>query len=121
MVPIPGPSSIFLALMGSGFSGQSFAFHGYLPIPPSERQKRIKQLEQDALRGQTQIFMETPYRNQTLFEELVQVAKPDTWLCIGANLTAADQLLRTQTVGTWRKHPPDLHKKPAIFLLGKMG
>lgn len=118
VAPLVGPSSILLALMASGFNGQSFAFHGYLPIDKAERSKRIKELETAAGRyQQTQLFIETPFRNNPLLEELLRTGRPDTRLCIACNLTAADELVQTRTLADWKKQPPDLHKKPTIFLL----
>lgn len=120
VVPLVGPSSILLALMGSGFNGQSFTFHGYLPIDKAERAKKIKDLETAAERlAQTQIFIETPFRNNQIMEEIVRSCKAQTRLCVACNLTGTDEFIRTQTVGMWKKDLPDLHKKPAIFLLFK--
>ena len=120
VIPLVGPSSILLALMASGFNGQSFAFHGYLPIDRKERNRRIKELERMALlQKQTQIFMETPYRNIQLFESICEVCHPETRLSISSNLTAADASSKTLSVSSWQKGPkPDIHKKPAIFILG---
>lgn len=119
VVPLVGPSSILLALMASGFSGQSFAFHGYLPIDKGERTKRIKQLERDAsTKGQTQLFIETPFRNNQLLDELLRVCTAHTQLCIACNLTAPDEFVRSRTVGEWKNQKPDLHKKPTVFVLG---
>ena len=118
VVPLVGPSSILLALMASGFNGQSFTFHGYLPIDKGQRSKRIKDLENHARQfQQTQIFIETPFRNNQLLEEILKVCKPETRLCMGCNLTADDELVSTRTIATWKKQVPDLHKKPTIFLL----
>lgn len=118
VVPLVGPSSILLALMASGMSGQSFVFHGYLPIDKADRSRMLKQLETDARkRQQTQIFMETPYRNNALLTDLLAVGLPDTRLCIAANVTAPDALIQTKTIRQWKASPPDLHKKPTIFLL----
>ncbi|MDR6195598.1 SAM-dependent methyltransferase [Siphonobacter sp. SORGH_AS_0500] len=113
-----GPSSILLTLMGSGFNGQSFTFHGYLPIDKGERSKRIRELEKKAQSGQTQLFMETPYRNGALFDDLLRTCQPHTLLCLGSNLTAEDELLRTLTIKQWQQQKPDLHKKPTMFALG---
>jgi 16S rRNA (cytidine1402-2'-O)-methyltransferase len=116
--PLVGPSSILLALMASGMSGQSFVFHGYLPIDRAERSRTLKQLETDARkRQQTQIFMETPYRNNALLTDLLATCLPDTRLCIAANVTAPDALIQTKTLKQWKGGPPDLHRKPTIFLL----
>lgn len=118
VVPLVGPSSLLLALMGSGFSGQSFAFHGYLPIDKNERVKAIRQLEKEALqKNQTQLFMETPYRNNQLLEEILRTCQAHTPLCIATQLTAPDQMIRTLPVKEWQKQLPDLHKKPTVFLL----
>ena len=116
--PLVGPSSILLALMASGMSGQSFVFHGYLPINRADRSRMVKQLETEARnRRQTQIFMETPYRNNGLLADLLATALPDTRLCIAANVTAPDALIQTKTIRQWKSSLPDLHKKPTIFLL----
>jgi 16S rRNA (cytidine1402-2'-O)-methyltransferase len=116
--PLVGPSSILLALMASGFNGQSFTFHGYLPIEKAAKVKALKSLEQTAKsKNQTQIFMETPYRNNQLFEDALQNLHPETLLCIAANITAEDELIKTLPVREWKKQKPDLHKKPTIFLL----
>lgn len=117
--PLVGPSSILLALMASGLNGQSFAFHGYLPIQESKREKRIQELEREsATSSQTQIVMETPHRNMSLFDQLLQTCRPSTKLCIACNLTADDQILKTRRIGDWKNSPkPDLQKKPCLFLL----
>lgn len=119
VVPLPGPSSIFLALMGSGFSGQAFAFHGYLPIEKKDRAAAIRNLEAASRKDQsTQIFMETPFRNQQLAEDLLRHLLPTTLLCIGKNLTAEDEEIRTLPVSAWKKQGlPSLHKIPTVFLL----
>lgn len=118
VVPLVGPSSILLALMASGFSGQKFAFQGYLPIDKPDRNRKIKDLEAQAYRDkQTQIFIETPFRNNTLFAELLKVCKPQTKICVACNLTAQDEFVLTLTVDQWKKRKDDFHKKPAIFLL----
>lgn len=96
VIPLVGPSSILLALMGSGFSGQSFVFHGYLPIDKIERAKKIKILETDSRKQQTQIFMETPFRNDSFLEDLLNTCQPDTLLCIACNITAPDELIQTK-------------------------
>jgi 16S rRNA (cytidine1402-2'-O)-methyltransferase len=120
VVPLVGPSSILLALMASGFSGQSFMFHGYLPIDKAERARGIRQMEKEALqKNQTQIFMETPFRNNQLLEDLLTNCQPSTLLCIACNITAPDEFIRTMTAKEWKDHKPDLHKKPTIFLLYK--
>lgn len=118
--PQVGPSSIFLALMGSGFNGQSFRFGGYLPVKNPLRQKALRQMEDWSVqRDETQIFIETPYRNMQLIEDLIQNCKGTTRLCIAANMTAADQLIKTLTLTEWKKHYKllDLQKTPCIFLV----
>lgn len=118
VVPLVGPSSILLALMASGFNGQSFAFWGYLPIDKEQRTKRIKDLDLSASRyKQTQIFIETPFRNNQMLEEVLKSCKPNTQLCIASNLTGADEFIKTQSIHAWRKEKIDLHKQPTIFLL----
>ena len=120
VVPLVGPSSILLSVMASGFNGQSFAFHGYLPIEQGERTKRIKMLEQRSYtENQTQLFIETPYRNRRLLEELVQTCRPQTRLCIACNVTCDDEYICTKTMKEWKGHLPDLEKRPCIFLIYK--
>lgn len=118
VVPLVGPSSIILALMASGFSGQRFAFQGYLPIDKGERTRKISLLEQAAHRDkQTQLFIETPFRNNQLLAELLRICKPQTRLCVAVNLTAADERIISQPIRKWREGNHDFHKKPAIFML----
>jgi len=120
VVPLVGPSSILLALMASGFNGQGFAFQGYLPIDKAERSRKIKELENLSDRlNQTQIFIETPFRNNQLLEEILKSGNAKTKLCIACNLTAADELVQTKIIAEWQKQTPDLHKKPTIFLLSR--
>ena len=120
VVPLVGPSSIILSVMGSGFNGQSFAFHGYLPIEPAERIKRIKVLEQRIYtENQTQLFIETPYRNNKMMEDIVKNCCPQTKLCIAANITCEDEFIKTKTVKEWQGKLPDLSKIPCIFLIYK--
>ncbi|MCI5663956.1 MAG: SAM-dependent methyltransferase [Mediterranea sp.] len=120
VVPLVGPSSIILSVMASGFNGQSFAFHGYLPIEPAERAKRLKQLEQRIYNEQqTQLFIETPYRNNKMVEDILHNCRPQTRLCIAANITCEGEYIRTKTVKEWQGHTPDLSKIPCIFLLYK--
>lgn len=120
VVPLTGPSSILLTLMASGMSGQSFTFHGYLPIDKSQRKRSLQQIEKDALsRQQTQLFMETPFRNNALFDAILETCRPDTLLCIGANLTDPKEMIRTMTIEKWKKQKPDLHKIPTIFAIGQ--
>jgi 16S rRNA (cytidine1402-2'-O)-methyltransferase len=118
VVPLSGPSSMFLALMASGFSGQSFAFHGYLPIERKDRVQSIKSLETDSLRNKrTQIFMETPFRNNQLLEDLLKHLQPTTQLCIAKNITGPDEFIQSKTVREWKKINLDLHKIPVVFLI----
>jgi 16S rRNA (cytidine1402-2'-O)-methyltransferase len=118
IIPLIGPNSILLALMGSGFNGQHFTFHGYLPVEKPDLIHRIRKIESNAERwDQTQIFIETPYRNRKLFEYLVKTCKGQTLLCIAIDLTLPTQSIRTMTISEWSKASPDLHKKPAVFLL----
>ena len=121
VVPLVGPSSLLLALMASGMNGQSFTFHGYLPIDRSRRAAAIKQLERVALaQHQTQLFIETPYRNLPLLEDLLAQLHPATRLCVAASLTAPNEFVRTDMVAGWRKQElPQIHKQPAVFLVGK--
>jgi 16S rRNA (cytidine1402-2'-O)-methyltransferase len=120
VVPLVGPSSILLALMASGFNGQSFAFHGYLPIDKVLRSKRIKELEglSDRL-VQTQLFIETPFRNNSLLDEILKSGNAKTKLCIACDLTAATEFVQTKTIAEWQTKVPDLHKRPTIFLLSR--
>ncbi len=120
VVPLVGPSSMIMAVMASGLNGQSFAFHGYLPIDPADRVKRLKQLELRALQEhQTQLFIETPYRNQKLFDTFCQTLRPQTRLCIAAGITTSEEWIKTRTVAEWKRTKlPDLSKTPAIFLFG---
>jgi 16S rRNA (cytidine1402-2'-O)-methyltransferase len=119
VIPLVGPSSILLALMASGMSGQSFAFQGYLPIDKTERKKALHSLEREARqRQQTQLFMETPFRNNQLLDAVLETCLPDTLLCIASNITAKDEFIKTLPVKNWKKSKPDLHKKPTIFLIG---
>ncbi|MEO6584470.1 MAG: SAM-dependent methyltransferase [Ferruginibacter sp.] len=116
--PLTGPSAILLALMASGLSGQQFEFVGYLPVDTIEREKMILTLEQNsAKQNSTKIFIETPYRNNQLMESLIKVCKPATLLCIGSNITGANETIVTKKIIAWQKNVPNLHKIPAIFLL----
>lgn len=125
VAPLVGPSSMLMAIMASGFNGQSFAFHGYLPIDAAERVKKLKQLEARAYsEDQTQLFIETPYRNQKLAEDLLQHCKPQTRLCIAMNISCEDEYIVTKTIKEWRAvetHDrvslPNMHKKPCVFLI----
>ena len=116
--PLVGPSSILLALMASGMNGQQFAFCGYLPIDNLERKTAIKELETASARKKcTQIFIETPYRNNQLIKQLIENCKPETRLCIAVDITAPNESIQTKTIASWKKQLPDLHKRLAIFLL----
>ncbi|MDH6535315.1 SAM-dependent methyltransferase [Parabacteroides sp. 52] len=120
VVPLVGPSSILMGLMASGFNGQSFAFLGYLPIEGNERTLAIKKLESRIYtEHQTQIFIETPYRNNKLAEELIRTCRPSTKLCIACNISCADEYIHTRALSEWKGKLPDMHKKPTIFLLYK--
>jgi len=119
VVPLSGPSSVILALMASGLTGQNFAFNGYLPVNKTERARAIAKLEEKAVKErQTQIFIETPYRNDQLVKSVLEACSPDTLLCIAANLTGKDEFIVTKSVGEWKRKIPHLNKQPAIFLLG---
>jgi 16S rRNA (cytidine1402-2'-O)-methyltransferase len=116
--PLVGPSSILLALMASGMNGQCFQFHGYLPIDHHDRRKKIKELEADsALRNCTQIFIETPYRNNQIIKEVADSCFPETKFCIAVDITAPEETIITKTVGNWKNSLPDIHKRLGIFLL----
>ena len=121
VVPLVGPSSMILSVMASGLGGQSFAFNGYLPVQDADRAKRLKQLESRAwAEGQTQLFIETPYRNRKMFDTMCASLRPDTRMCIAAGITTPDEWIRTQTIRDWKRTGmPDLGKIPAIFLIGK--
>jgi len=120
VVPLVGPSSILMSLMASGFNGQSFAFHGYLPIDGNDRVKTIKNLEQRIYtENQTQLFIETPYRNLKLAEDLIRNCRPSTKLCIAMNITCDDEFIKTMPIKNWEKKLPDMAKKPCIFLIYK--
>ena len=120
VIPLVGPSSIILAVMGSGFNGQSFAFNGYLPIDPDERIKTLKKLEQRAYtENQTQLFIETPYRNAKMMADILKACRPQTHLCIAAGLTTTDEYIKTRTVKEWNGHLPSIEKIPCIFLIYK--
>ena len=119
VIPLVGPSSIFMALMGSGLNGQNFAFHGYLPIDKQSRAQAIQALEKGIItnKNQTQIFMETPYRNNHVLADLLRVCRSHTRLCIAKNVTGADEMITTKSIKEWRKIKIDLHKIPVIFLI----
>jgi 16S rRNA (cytidine1402-2'-O)-methyltransferase len=116
--PLVGPSSILLALMASGMNGQHFQFHGYLPIDGLKRTGRIKELESSSRReGSAQLFIETPYRNQSMMDSLLKTCSGTTRLCIAVNLTGKEEMIQTRTIDDWRNALPDIQKKPAIFIL----
>lgn len=118
VVPLTGPSSIMLALSASGLNGQNFCFHGYLPIDKTQRINKIKEIEKSAFNtGQTQIFMETPYRNRELLDSLLNTCRSNTLLCLAVNITGENALIHTATIAFWKKNLPDIHKKPAIFII----
>lgn len=121
VIPLVGPSSILMSIMASGFNGQSFAFNGYLPIDASDRARKLKSLEQRVYNEhQTQLFIETPYRNAKMFEEILQTCKPQTKLCIAAGITCKNEYIHTKTIQEWQKCKiPDLSKIPTIFLIYK--
>jgi len=120
VVPLVGPSSILLSLMASGFNGQSFAFVGYLPIQPADRAKMLRKLENRAYtENQSQIFIETPYRNMKMLEEILQTCQLNTHLCIAADITLDTEFIKTKTVKEWKTQLPDLNKRPCIFLIYK--
>lgn len=116
--PLTGPSSILLALMGSGLVGQRFAFHGYLPAKPEERVQAIRELEKRAEREDaTQAFIETPYRSRAMFETILAGCRGDTWLGLGCSLTTTNELMKARRVDDWRKTPPDIDRLPCVFLI----
>lgn len=120
VVPIVGPSSILLALMASGLNGQDFAFRGYLPVKPNERNRELANLDKIVKSGrQTQIFIETPYRNNQLAEDILKSCSPSTLLCIAANITGENEFIQTKTIQQWKRKVPDMHKQPVIFLIGQ--
>ena len=121
VIPINGPSSIILALISSGFNGQEFTFHGYLPIDKEQKKKQILFLENQVQKsGYSQIFMETPYRNNQLLEDLIKFLNPKTKLCIAANINhPTEEFIKTLKISDWKNKKPELHKIPAVFVLGK--
>lgn len=120
VVPLVGPSSILLSVMASGLNGQNFAFIGYLPIKKPERIKRIKELERRSqVENQTQLFIETPYRNQHLLEDIISNCSSETKLCIATDITLETEFIKTKSVKEWEKDIPNLHKRPTIFLIHK--
>jgi len=118
VVPLTGPSSILLALMASGFNGQNFAFAGYLPADKPMRAKKIRELEKIILeKDQTQIFIETPYRNLQVFESLTSICRPETQLCVASGISGESEMIQSRSIADWHGRKPDIHKKPTIFLL----
>lgn len=115
--PLSGPSSVILALISSGMNGQSFTFNGYLPVKPHERMARIKELEARSMRGETQIFMETPYRNTKLLTDILNSCRDTTKLCIAAGISTSDEMILTMTIAEWRSKTPQIDRIPAIFVL----
>ncbi len=116
--PLVGPSSILLALMASGFNGQQFEFVGYLPVDTNERENKLKVLEQHSFKNHsTKIFIETPYRNNQLLDSILKCCNGNTKICIGIHITGKEESIKTLTVNDWKKQKPELHKKPAIFLM----
>lgn len=118
VIPLPGASSMMMALMGSGFNGQQFTFSGYLPIDKTPKIKRIKELESQAHRGVSQIFMETPYRNLQLLDELIAQCNSQTKLCIACNISSHKGWVKTKTMAQWKNQKPEIHKIPCVFVLG---
>jgi 16S rRNA (cytidine1402-2'-O)-methyltransferase len=117
VVPLTGPSSVMLALVASGLNGQSFAFNGYLPVDTTGRQKAIRDLEKRSAGGQTQIFMETPFRNMKMVEDILAVCRPGTMLCIATDISLETEEIRTLTVAAWRSEKPRIDKRPTVFLI----
>ncbi len=120
VIPLVGPSSILLSLMASGMNGQNFAFIGYIPVKPIERVKAIRDIEKrSAMEKQTQIFIETPYRNTALMNDLITTLSDQTRLCVASDITLATEYIKTQTIAQWKHSIPDLNKRPTIFLIQK--
>lgn len=120
VIPLVGPSSILMAMMSSGMNGQNFAFNGYLPIEKGDRKKEIKELEKISKdKNQSQIFIETPYRNEKMFTDLKVALTPTTNLCIATDITLSTEYIKTMTMKAWKYQQPNLHKKPAIFIIHK--
>lgn len=120
VVPLVGPSSILMAMMSSGMNGQNFAFNGYLPIDSQQRKQELKRLEKlSAEQGQSQLFIETPYRNNKLLQDIVSAVHPDTQVCIACDITLPSEYIVTKSASFWKTNAPDLHKRPAIFIIHK--
>ena len=121
-VPIPGPSSIYMALMASGLNGQHFEFHGYLNKERNERKRQLKEMETKSKKSKAaQIFMETPFRNQHIFDDVIHSCNSDTLFCIARNISESDELILTKTIREWKNAKIDLNKRPCIFILGQEG
>ena len=121
VVPLVGPSSILLALMASGMNGQSFAFNGYLPIEKNDKKQALKMYERlSQEKNQTQLFIETPYRNNKLMEDLLQLLQPSTLLCVACDITLPTEFIKTKAINEWKKEKADLHNRPCIFIIHKM-
>ena len=118
VVPLPGPGSIYLALMASGFNGQQFVFHGYIPRDSKERKDTLRQYAVEAGKGYTQLFMDTPYRSQAVFDEILKVCDDGVYLSVAADLTMESEFVRTLSLYEWKKNKPNLHKRPCIFAFG---
>ncbi|MEZ4842239.1 MAG: SAM-dependent methyltransferase [Flavobacteriaceae bacterium] len=120
VVPLVGPSSIIMAMMASGLNGQNFAFNGYLPIEKADRKRSIQKLEKLSFeKDQSQLFIETPYRNDKMLADLLQYLSPDTLLCVAVDITAPTEFIKTYSVKEWKQQQIDLHKRPAIFIIHK--
>jgi 16S rRNA (cytidine1402-2'-O)-methyltransferase len=121
VVPLVGPSSILLAMMASGMNGQSFTFHGYLPIEKGEKKATLKNLEKISQeKNQSQIFIETPYRNNKMMEDILITLNPATYLCVAADITLPSEYIKTKRASAWKKETVDLHNRPSIFIIHKM-
>jgi 16S rRNA (cytidine1402-2'-O)-methyltransferase len=118
VIPLSGPSSILLALIASGLNGQNFTFHGYLPQKPPERAARLKEIEKKILSGETQIFMETPYRAQKMTDTVLSTCRPETMLCIACDITLSSEKIQTMRISEWRKRPPEIDGRLVVFILG---
>ncbi|MBP6758402.1 MAG: SAM-dependent methyltransferase, partial [Flavobacterium sp.] len=121
VVPLVGPSSILLAIMASGMNGQSFAFNGYIPIDKAEKKAALKSLEKLSLdKNQSQIFIETPYRNNKMLEDIIQALNPSTYICVATDITLPTEFIKTMRASEWKKIKVDLHNRPTIFIIHKM-
>lgn len=120
VIPLVGPSSILMSMMASGMNGQSFTFNGYLPIDKSEKKNALKNLEKWSFeRNQSQLFIETPYRNNQIVEDMLQILNPQTRLCIACDISLPTEFIQTKAIALWKKSKPDLHKRPCIFIIHK--